>query len=111
DIGLQEKALKNGNLMWYAAALLARYTLSPQWKIAVRGEMYNDKDGVIVPTGTANNFQVIGASLNLDYAPADNVLARIEGRMLMSKDEIFPKKWGDLSKTDNFIATSIAISF
>jgi hypothetical protein len=110
DIGFQEKAVEDGNSSWYAAALLARYTISPQWKIAARGEMYNDKDGVLVPTGTINNFQVTGASLNLDYAPADNVVARIEGRILVSEDEIFQKNRGGLFKTNSFIVTSLAVS-
>ena len=79
-------------------------------RIAARAEYYTDEKGVIIATGTQNGFQTMGYSLNLDYAVSDNVLWRIEGRGLNSKDEIFTMD-NKPSEQNYFFTTSIAISF
>jgi hypothetical protein len=90
--------------------MILRYQCCDKLAIAVRGEYYNDKNGIIIATGTPNGFQTIGYSLNLDYAIRDNVLWRIEGRGLKSKDKIFSKNSG-IVNINNFVTTSLAISF
>jgi len=111
DIGTEQKAKGSGKMnTWYSPVLILKYSIDSKWAIAARGEYYADKNGVIIATGTTNGFKTTGFSLNLDYAPASNVLVRLEGRSLNSKDEIFVKE-ADLKKNNTFIAASIAVSF
>ena len=112
DIGAEQKfkGSKNFN-SWYAPVLIFKFSTSDKTAVAVRGEYYADKNGVIVSSGTPNGFKTFGYSLNFDYNVASNVLFRIEGRGLNAKDKIFTDK--DLQATSNNFAltTSLAISF
>jgi hypothetical protein len=76
--------------------------------LAGRVEYYSDEHGVIISTGTANGFKTSGYSLNLDVAPATNVLFRIEGRLLHSKDEVFLK---DSEPKNNNVAVTTSLAF
>ncbi|MEP7264724.1 MAG: porin [Bacteroidota bacterium] len=94
----------------YSPVLILKYQLTDKFAIAGRGEFYNDKNGIIIATGTENGFQTSSFSLNLDYAPASNIVWRIEGRTLNSKDKIFVKD-GDAVNSNTFVTSSLAISF
>lgn len=94
----------------YSPVMILRYQCCNKLAITVRGEYYNDENGIIIATGTPNGFQTFGCSLNLDYNICDNFVWRIEGRGLNSRDKIFSLD----NKADNqnyFITTSLAISF
>lgn len=57
-----------------------------------------------------NGFQTIGLSLNIDYSPSQNIICRMEGRWLNSRDNVFETK--NNFTNDNFIiGASIAIKF
>ncbi len=111
DFGTEQKT-KGGSQVntFYSPVLVAKYSINDKWAIAARGEYYSDADGVIISTGTANGFKTTGSSLNIDYAPVSNVLVRVEGRVLNSKDKIFSKE-GYIKKNNAFFTTSVAISF
>jgi hypothetical protein len=89
---------------------MLKHTLNDQWALAGRAEYFFDDKGVLIATGTPNNFQVFGGSLNVDYAASPNLLWRIEGRMFSSRDMIYPAQDG-LKKNDGFVTLSAAISF
>ncbi|WP_114781256.1 porin [Botryobacter ruber] len=89
DYGRQRLLGSTRKRNWYAALLLAQYQVSTKLAVAGRVEHYNDKDQVIITTYTANGFQTSSASLNLDYAPAKQLLLRLEARGYDSKDEVF----------------------
>lgn len=110
DIGTEENATGRGTNTWYSPIGILRLAINDKWAIAGRAEHYNDKNDVIVSTGTANGFQLTGYSLNIDHAPAKNVLARIEARIFNSKDRIFSKD-EDVKKTNTFITSSVAVLF
>ena len=111
DIGAEQKSKNSSSYnTWYSPVVIVKYAVNDAFRLAVRGEYYQDKTGVIIATGTENGFQTWGYSLNLDYKVADNVLWRIEGRGLSSRDPIFMRN--QKSTTSNlFAATSLAISF
>lgn len=111
DIGTEEKTPngKNNNT-WYAPVGVLKYSINNKWAIAGRIEHYNDKNGVIISTGTPNGFQVTGYSLNIDYVPVKNVLLRVEGRCFSSKDDVF-SKGNTYIKNNAFITSSISVSF
>ncbi len=111
DFGAEQARKGDSELnTWYTPVLIARYQTSPRTALALRGEYFEDKKGVIIATGTENGFQTLGLSLNFDYRISDNALWRIEGRVLNSKDGIFVTNDG-LSATRPYVTTSLAISF
>ncbi len=94
----------------YAAALILRYALTDKLFLAGRAEYYQDELGVIVATNTPNGFKTSGFSINLDYAPAANMLCRFEGRTFESKDAIFSEN-GNAVNTNYSMVASLVVSF
>ncbi len=111
DIGTEQK-IKDSSAMntWYSPVLILKYAINDKWAVAARGEYYNDKNGVIIATGTPNGFQTSGFSFNIDYIPVSNAVIRLEARTLNSKDDIF-NKGNELSNNNTFLTFSIAVSF
>lgn len=111
DIGVEEKSAGiNDNNTWFTPVGILKYTIADKWTVAGRLEHYNDKNGVIISTGTTNGFQTTGYSLNIDYAPVKNVVVRLEGRTLRSKDAIFIKQ-NRAIENNGFITSSVMVSF
>lgn len=111
DYGMEEKSPESSSMnTWTSPVLIIRYTASDKIALAVRGEYYDDKNGVIIATGTANGFKTSGISFNFDYNVMPNVMWRAEVRNLASKDQVFTKD-GKSVKTDTFVSTALAISF
>jgi hypothetical protein len=95
---------------WLTPIVIARKSLSKELAIACRVEYFADADEIIIPTSTENGFRTWGLSANSDYRFSSNMLCRIEGRWLKSKDEIFELN-GQPSR-DNFAATaSLSVKF
>lgn len=111
DIGNQQQSKGSSEYQyWFSPVIIARYSFNDHWTTAFRAEYYHDKSGVIIPTATINGFKTMGFSLNIDYAPANNVACRLEGRWLNSQDKIFARN-SSLTENDFFITASIAIKF
>lgn len=111
DIGSEQKA-KGSDVMntWYSPVIILKYAPNEKWAFSARGEYYNDKNGVIIASGTPNGFQTSGFSINVDYSPVNYAIMRIEARTLNSKDDIFARKNG-VSGNNTFITGSLAVSF
>jgi Putative beta-barrel porin-2, OmpL-like. bbp2 len=111
DIGTEEKFPgSNEHNTWYSPALILKYAFNDKWAVAGRIEHYNDKNGVMIATGSPNGFQTTGYSVNIDHSPFKNMLVRLEARNLSSKDDIFSKPSG-VTNNNTFITSSIAVSF
>lgn len=115
DYGLEEKSAEtNSTNAWYSYVAIARFVLSDKTALAVRGEYYNDENGVIIrvanSNGTAKGIKATGVSANFDYQVRLNVVWRFEIRNFASEDELFVRK-DVFSKTNTFMATSLAVSF
>lgn len=111
DIGTEEKFPGSDDKnTWYTPVLILKYAFNNKWAIAGRVEHYNDKNGVIIATGSPNGFQTTGYSFNIDHSPAKNVLVRLEARNLSSKDDIFNTP-NTITNNNTFITSSIAVSF
>jgi hypothetical protein len=111
DYGMQQQV--KGSSDYYhiiSPVAIARYQLATQWAVAGRVEYYQDKNGLIIATGTPNGFKTTGYSLNLDYAPVSNALLRLEGKVYDSKDAIFTRL-GNAVNTNPSITASLAVSF
>jgi hypothetical protein len=92
DIGWQGNEATKQIRSWNASSVMLRYKLKPQWTICGRGEHYWDRESIfIIPDANninPNGFRVFAYSLNIDYAPAENMLVRIEAKRLNSPDEV-----------------------
>lgn len=111
DIGAEQKS-KGSNIynLWYSPVMILKFSPHEKHTIAVRAEYYQDKNGVMISTDTSNGFNTWGFSLNYDYLIHDNILWRIEGRGLTSKDKVFIGN-DKLGNNNFFITTSLAIAF
>jgi len=111
DIGFQQAVTGSSDYdVWYSPVVILQYKPTAKVQVAARAEYYQDKQGVIIATGTENGFKTYGFSANFDYFIADNVMFRIEARNLSSKDEVFVDN-NNPSKTNTFLTTSLALSF
>jgi hypothetical protein len=111
DYGLEQKNKGSNDVnTWYSPILVARYAFTEKLALAGRVEYYNDKNGVIISTGTPNGFQTSGYSLNLDVTPVSNVMFRLEGRWLNSRDAVFIRD-ETVSKNNAAITTSLVCWF
>ena len=115
DVGKQQNEANSGYDTWHTAAAFAKYKLADRLSTTLRGEYYYAERGVIIssirPTATDADFRVAGGSLNLDYAPAANVLVRVEGRYLNGKTGIFARPDNPGNNSYGNITSSIALSF
>jgi hypothetical protein len=84
---------------WHGASFMARHTLGEKCAVAARVEYFSDKSGVLITTGTPENFQTVSGSVNFDYAPAAFLTWRVEGRLFASRDPIYASKVA-MKKTD-----------
>lgn len=112
DIGAQQKEKSSSDYnMWYSPVLIVRYSPTDKISLAARGEYYNDKNGVIIASGTENGFQTFGASFNVDYQILPNLVWRTEVKRLNSKNAVFLDRDDNLKKGDVIAITSLAIRF
>jgi len=111
DIGIQQRNKESSDHeLWFSPVIIGQLKINQKWKAAFRAEYFQDKTGIIIPTDTKNGFHTGGLSLNFDFAPTQNIMCRVEARLLKSKDSIFDT---DTAPTNhNFIiGSSMAIKF
>lgn len=111
DVGVQQRLHTTALSLWFGTTAIGKYTASDRMTLAARAEYYSDPQGVLISTGTANNFQTLGISANIDVALTTNLLWRIEGRWFSSRDAIYPTENAVARSTDGFVVTSLAFSF
>lgn len=106
DYGIEQKNIASSNWnKWLGAAIILRYKTSGKTAIAARAEYYMDENNVIVAAGAPNGFYTSGFSANFDHNIMNNVLWRVEGKILHSENAIFTDKKGAAVNT-NFVATT-----
>ncbi len=111
DIGAEQKSKGSKSFnCWYSPVIILKISTSSKSSLAGRLEFYNDKNQVIIQTGTLNGFQTWGYSMNYDLAVNDHVLWRLEARGFSGKDKTFDRN-GIEAKNDFFLATSLSIGF
>ncbi|KUG07817.1 porin [Solirubrum puertoriconensis] len=116
DVGAQQRNPRSsGADLWHTGAGFVRHQLSEKWSATARGEFYRASRGVVIrsvaPAAGERSVHLGGGSLNLDYAPSEHVLCRVEGRMLHSNGKIFERRNSNFVNNYNNITSSVAISF
>ncbi|MBD2721581.1 porin [Hymenobacter armeniacus] len=114
DVGKQQSAAP-GYDTWHSGAAFVKYRLAEKLSGTLRGEYYYAERGVLIqsikPEATDADFRVAGGSLNLDYAPAPNVVLRAEGRYLNGVNGLFARPDNPSNQSYGNLTTSLAISF
>lgn len=111
DMGAEQKTKDSSDYnTWYSPVAILKFSPGAKNNIAARAEYYNDKNGVIIKTGTPNGFRTWGYSLNYDYLVRNKIMWRIEARDFYSKDKIFTKK-NNTVNNNFFLTISLAASF
>jgi hypothetical protein len=113
DIGVEQEAKESTDYnTWLGAALIGQVTINDKWQTALRGELYQDEAGTIVPAFALPD-RVTAFSWNLDYSPVAAVVCRLEARLLSTNDEFFIDNRPEISLTNQnfFLVTSIAYRF
>lgn len=91
DYGTQESGTAGiGKAKWEGIAGYATYQINDQWRLSLRGEYFDDKDGY--RTGTAQKWKE--ATLTLAYLPAKEWEIRAEIRADKSDQDAFLKSDG-----------------
>jgi Putative beta-barrel porin-2, OmpL-like. bbp2 len=79
---------------WYGAAVYGNYAINDLWRVSLRGEYFDDRDGYLTKNFDANyrgNAQILKeVTLTFGYDPIKSVEVRLEGRY----DQ--PSKVGDV---------------
>ena len=110
DIGRQN--INDTAFFWHTANLKIRYHLTPKLAFAGRAEYFSDPHSVMVmPIAPTKGFEVYGYSFNIDYAPDELILFRLETRSLTAKDAIFKKEDQSFSKSALSITASLSVRF
>ncbi len=111
DIGLEKKKPTAPQLSsWYSPIMIARFSVTDKWAVAVRAEYYADRDRIIISPLETVPFDAAGFSMNIDFAPVSNFLIRIEGRTLQSSGEVFLVD-GKRSSGNTFVSAALCLSF
>jgi hypothetical protein len=109
DLGLQQQARGASDYdIWMSPAAILRFAPAARWAMALRGEYYEDANGVIIPTGTPSGFKMAGLSFNIDRLIGGNAMFRVEGRWLRSEDPIFETGKG-LSRHNALLLCAITV--
>lgn len=110
DYGLQQKYKSKKFDEWMASSVILKYKFTSKFSSSLRGEYYKDIQQVIVSTGTPNGLDVIGTSINFDFAPYEGALIRLEGKSFFAHDNVFQTHTG-FSNQSTLVTASFAVSF
>jgi len=108
DIGAEQKAHNSADYsVWFTPVLIGKYRFSEQMSAAFRAEYYQDKDGVIIDSGTPNGFRSSSYSANVDYRFSNQVMLRAELRKYRGRDDYFLND--DKPSRDSLVGTTALI--
>lgn len=88
DVGIQE-GFSDSVGHWYAPIIMFRYTPTPKWRMAVRGEYYSDLMEQVISNPGPNSTEIYGYSFNSDYELFPGFLMRLEYRAFLYSQPFF----------------------
>lgn len=111
DIGIQQNSKKSASYSsWFSPVLIGKYQITSKSALAIRGELYSDKDQTYFNTGLSSGLNIIGYSMNYDFNYSKNLVWRIEAKGLTNNTELFNLA-NNPSKNQFYFTTALAISF
>jgi len=98
DYGIQKKGTVTGtSARWWGVAGYGNYQFTDQWRLAVRGEYFDDRHGF--RSGTKQKWKEV--TTTLAFAPTEHVELRGEYRHDQSNVASFLKSNGNIRKTQD----------
>jgi hypothetical protein len=111
DIGAEQKEKNSSDYnVWLTPIVIAKYDYSDQLSFAARAEYYQDKNGVIIDTGTPHGFRTTSYSTNINFKFSNDISLRAELRKYHSKDKLFEKD-NKLSQDSLIFTTALCLNF
>lgn len=108
DYATQEDAVTVGQkAKWQGVAGYVNYKFADKWRVALRAETFDDKDGY--RTGVVQKWDE--ATLTLAHMPSDSVELRAEVRADKSDKKSFLKSDGTVTDSQNSIALQAIYKF
>jgi len=88
DYAHERDALEDGSDgSWYGHAGYARFDLDEELSFSLRGEYFNDDDGLRVVSGTSADYHEFTGTL--EYRPWKNLITRFEYRADFASEDVF----------------------
>ncbi|MCC5928523.1 MAG: outer membrane beta-barrel protein [Cyclobacteriaceae bacterium] len=84
--------------------------MNERWAMALRGEYFQDVNGIVIDRNSPSGFKTCGISFNLDRKINNNVLFRIEARHLQNGTPLYARN-SELVRGNTFLITSLALTF
>lgn len=115
DVGKQKDAIfadesgqPTDDAEWTGIAAYVNYAFSDQWRVSIRAEQFDDKDGY--RTGFVQKWKEVTATIG--YAPSESTEFRFEVRNDSSNEDVFSKSEGnDVSDSQNSVAVQALYKF
>jgi hypothetical protein len=108
DIGTEFGLNSTKKAHWYSPLIISKLRLKNDNQLALRLESYADANEIIVQTKSNLGFKTSGISVNYDYKLSENMLWRIEPKLLYADKKIFTND-KQSSKTDFTITTALTL--
>jgi hypothetical protein len=94
--GVQEKSkLKDttATASLFSGLATIKYKIIPKVSLCLRGEFYNDPDGILSGTylnsdSTVTGLKTFGVTVGIEYKPVEQMYIRLESRMLNTMNEV-----------------------
>lgn len=111
DFGMQQTSKHSKTYgTWFSPVIIGKYAITQKSMVAIRGELYSDKDNTYYSTGMTSGLNLLGYSLNYDFNYSENVVLRIEAKGLTNETTLFNLA-DHPSKNQYYFTTALAISF
>lgn len=111
DIGAEQTAQKSNQYhTWFTPVAIVRIALDSKWTLALRGEYFQDKSGVLIYSATPNGFKTWGYSGNIDFKVNNQASWRMEYRRFSGKDAVFTRN-GTPTRQNAMLASALVLAF
>jgi len=108
DLGSEDKRAPGGkDAKWSGFSGVVRYDLTDRLGVSLRGEAFNDRDGV--RTGTDQDLWE--STCTVSYMLRENLIVRGEYRHDDSNEEVFEDQGGNLKDSQDTLAMELTYSF
>ncbi|QQR88718.1 MAG: porin [Myxococcales bacterium] len=93
DLGAED--IGSSYAFWWGVMVGARYSFVDSFALALRGEYFSDKDAFLL--GVAD-LDLITGTLTLDYQPSKHLIIRLDNRVDMASNNIYPRGTNQLEQ-------------